>query len=49
MKGFENFGDLLAMGIGILGAFLKGLKKHLKFPTILLECVIAGILTYSVK
>jgi hypothetical protein len=48
MKGFENFGDLLAMGIGILGAFLKGLKKHLKFPTIILACVIAGILTYSV-
>ncbi len=48
MKGMENFGDIIAMGIGMLGAFLKGLKKHLKPPTIILACVIAGILTYSV-
>lgn len=44
----ESFGDLMAMGIGMLGAFLKGLKKKLKAPTIILACVIAGILTYSV-
>lgn len=48
MKGIEQFGDLIAMAIGILGALLKGLKKHLKIPTIILACIIAGILTYSV-
>ena len=44
----ENFGDIIAMGIGMFGAFLKGMKKKLKIPTIILACIIAGILTYSV-
>jgi uncharacterized membrane protein (Fun14 family) len=44
----ENFSDLFAMGVGMIGAFLKGLKKNLKVPTIILACLIAGILTYSV-
>ena len=48
MKGMENFGDIIAMGIGMFGAFLKGMKKKLKIPTIILACIIAGILTYSV-
>ncbi len=48
MKGMENFSDLIAMGIGMFGAFLKGLKKKLKTPTIILAMTIAGVLTYSV-
>ena len=28
MKGMEEFGDLIAMGIGMFGAFLKGLTKQ---------------------
>jgi hypothetical protein len=39
MKGMEEFGDLIAMGIGMFGAFLKGLKKKLKAPTIILNFI----------
>lgn len=48
MKGMENFVDIIAMGIGMFGAFLKGVKKKLKIPTIILAMCIAGVLTYSV-
>ena len=44
----ENFGEIIAMGVGMFGAFLKGMKKKLKFPTIILAMCIAGVLTYSV-
>lgn len=43
----ENFTDLVAMGIGMLGAFTKGLKKRLKLQTILITMSVAGVLSYS--
>ena len=48
MKNFEQLGDLLALGVGILGALLKGLKNKLKPATIFMGCLIAGILTFSI-
>ena len=48
MKNFEQLGDLLALGVGILGALLKGLKNKLKPATIIMGCLVAGILTFYI-
>ena len=48
MKGIEQFLDLISMGVGMVGAMLKGIKRKFRFATIVLSMVIAGILTYSV-
>ncbi len=48
MKGFEQFLDFISMGVGMVGAMLKGIKRKFRFTTIILSMVIAGILTYSV-
>lgn len=48
MKNFEHLGDFLALGVGIFGAFLKGLKRKLKLPSIILGCLVAGVLTFSI-
>ncbi len=47
MKGLEQFTDLLAMGIGMTGALMKGLKKRMRMQSILIACVVAGILSFS--
>lgn len=47
MKGLEQFTDLLAMAIGMTGALMKGLKKRMKTQSILIACVVAGILSFS--
>ena len=47
MKGFEQFTDLFAILIGMVGALAKGLKKRAKIKTILIGMSIAGILSYS--
>jgi uncharacterized membrane protein YeaQ/YmgE (transglycosylase-associated protein family) len=47
MKGFNEYGDLIAMSIGTVGAFLKGLKQKLKFQSLMIACLVAGILTYG--
>lgn len=47
MKGLEGFTDLIAMGIGMAGALMKGLKKRLKLQTIIITMVVAGILSFS--
>jgi len=47
MKGLEQFTDLIAIAIGMLGAMTKGLKKQLKIKTILIGMCIAGILSFS--
>jgi xanthine/uracil permease len=47
MKGLEQFTDLLAMAIGMTGALMKGLKKRMKMQSILIACVVAGILSFS--
>jgi hypothetical protein len=48
MKGLENFWDLAAMGFGMIGALLKGIKKRFSTGSIILSMLVAGILTYSV-
>lgn len=47
MKGLENFTDVIAMAVGMVGALMKGLKKRLKLQTIFVGMVIAGILSFS--
>lgn len=47
MKGFEQFTDLFAILIGMIGALAKGLKKRAKIKTIVIGMTIAGILSYS--
>lgn len=47
MKGLENLTDVLAIVIGMFGAFVKGVKQRLKIQTLILSMVIAGILTYG--
>jgi len=47
MKGIEQFTDVIAMSIGMVGALMKGLKKRLKLQTILVGMVVAGILSFS--
>lgn len=48
MKNFEQLGDLLALAVGVFGAFLKGLKNKLKIQSVLLGCLVAGVLTFSI-
>lgn len=42
----NGLSDLVAVVIGVVGALLKGLKSKLKMQSIVLGCLIAGILTY---
>ena len=44
----EQFNEFIAIGIGMMGALLKGLKKKLKFRSLMTVMIVAGILTYSV-
>lgn len=48
MRGIENFLDYISMGVGMVGAMLKGFKRKFRITTIILSMIIAGILTYSV-
>jgi hypothetical protein len=48
MKMIENWFDLFAIAIGVVGAFLKGIKKKFSWSTIIIGMMIAGVLTYSV-
>ena len=48
MKGMEQFMDFISMGVGMVGAMLKGIKRKFRVTTIILSMLIAGILTYSV-
>ena len=38
----------MSMGVGMVGALLKGIKRKYKLTTIVLSMLIAGILTFSV-
>ena len=46
MKGFNEYSDLFAVGIGVIGSLLKSIKAKLKIGTLILGCIVAGILTY---
>lgn len=47
MKGLEQFTDVIAIAVGMLGAMAKGLKKRLRIQTIIIGMCIAGILSFS--
>jgi hypothetical protein len=47
MKWNGDLGDLMAVGIGMAGALLKGIKAKLNSSTVVIGCIVAGILTYS--
>lgn len=47
MNGVENFTDLIAVLVGMVGSLAKGLKKRAKAKTLLIGMTIAGILSYS--
>jgi hypothetical protein len=47
MKWMDDYMDLVAVGVGVVGALLKGIKTKLNVGTIVLGCMVAGILTYS--
>tara|TARA_R110002074_G_scaffold240506_2_gene412225 strand:+ start:706 stop:1014 length:309 start_codon:yes stop_codon:yes gene_type:complete len=47
MNGIEQFTDLIAIAVGMLGSLVKGLKKKLKIQTIIIGMCIAGVLSYS--
>ncbi|MHC4715134.1 MAG: hypothetical protein ACYTAN_18000 [Planctomycetota bacterium] len=49
MKGLENFTDVMAIIIGMVGALLKGLKMKVKLRNLVTCMVIAGILTFGVS
>jgi hypothetical protein len=42
-----DFTDFLSMLVGVVGALLKGLKQRLSATTIILSCLVAGILSYA--
>jgi hypothetical protein len=43
----HNLTDLFSMLIGVVGALLKGIKSKLSVITIILSCIVAGILSYA--
>jgi len=47
MKGLEQFTDLFAIMIGMIGAFAKSVKKKLKLSAIFTSVIVAGVLSYS--
>ena len=47
MKGIEQFTDLIAVLVGMVGAMAKGLKRRVKLQTLIVGMVVAGILSYS--
>ena len=47
MNGVENFTDLIAIAVGMVGSMAKGIKKRLKIQTIAIGMIVAGILSYS--
>lgn len=47
MKGIEQFTDLIAVLVGMVGAMAKGIKRRVKLQTLIVGMVVAGILSYS--
>ena len=43
----NDFSDLMAVGIGMIGSLLKGIKAKLSKISVIIGCIVAGILTYS--
>ena len=47
MKGLEQFTDLIAVLVGMIGAMAKGIKRRVKLQTLIVGMVVAGILSFS--
>lgn len=47
MKSFESWTDLVSIGIGVLGAFTKGVKKRLGFKETFLGMLVGAILAFG--
>ena len=47
MKGIEQFTDLIAVLVGMVGAMAKGIKRRVKLQTLIVGMVVAGILSFS--
>lgn len=47
MNDLGQYSDLWAVSVGVLGSFLKGLKKKLKMRTMIIQVVVGGILAYG--
>ncbi len=43
----NQLADILSVTIGFVGALIKGIKNKLKPVTIILACLVAGILSYA--
>lgn len=43
----NDLGDLMAVGVGMIGSLLKGIKAKLSKISVIIGCIVAGILTYS--
>jgi uncharacterized membrane protein YeaQ/YmgE (transglycosylase-associated protein family) len=48
MNGLDQFSEFIAIGVGMIGALIKGVKRRLGTRNLILTMVVAGILTYSV-
>ena len=47
MKEFHEYTDLWAVGVGLMGSLMKGIKKKLGFQTTMLGMLVGGILAYG--
>ena len=47
MNDLGQYSDLWAVSVGVLGSFLKGLKKKLKMRTMIIQVFVGGILAYG--
>jgi hypothetical protein len=47
MKSFESWTDLVSIGIGVLGAFTKGVKKRLGVKETFLGMLVGAILAFG--
>lgn len=47
MKDFDTFTDLVSIGIGVLGALTKGIKKRIGMKETILGMLVGGILAFG--
>lgn len=47
MKNVENYTDLISIGIGVLGAITKGVKKKIGMKATFLGMIVGAILAYG--
>ena len=47
MKEFHEYTDLWAVGVGLMGSLMKGIKKKLGLSTTIMGMLVGGILAYG--